>query len=366
MQKIIFLSPVSFFKGGAERSLFDLMSNPHISPILISPDNGELADKAKSLGIPVHILPFLSINTIKRPFSFAKGFTALFDLYKTAKQLNKIAQEEKVTIIHSNGLKAHAINCVARLIGKTKAILHIRDISYTRAEKIVWYILYRLSNSFIVVSAACWCFKTMPTKVKIVYNGTPLIEGAVQKPIQNIVNIGFIGRIHPAKGLHLLLDWLAKARSENLAVTLTIRGEFSDDAPDYENQIKQQIQQLHLESMVEFRGFIADPKLVYDGIDIVVVPSKIPDPLPRSVMESMARKIPVMGYPAGGIGEMILDYKTGFMVSDSDSFTKALNFIIQNPDKTEIIRQAGLVHIRNNFSMDNLHQKMNGIYKALL
>jgi glycosyltransferase involved in cell wall biosynthesis len=332
---------------------------------LVSPDIGEVADKAKSLGIPVYIMPFLSINTIHRPFSFTKGFTALLDLYKTAKKLSDIATQTGATIIHSNGLKAHAINCVARLIGKTKAILHIRDIPYTRAEKIVWYILYRLSNNFIVVSKACWCFKTIPTKVKIVYNGTPLIESAVQKPIQNPVNIGFIGRIHPAKGLHLLLDWLAKARSENLGVTLTIRGEFSDDAPDYENQIKQQIQQLHLESVVEFKGFIADPELVYDGVDIVVVPSKIPDPLPRSVMESMARKIPVMGYPAGGIGEMILDYKTGFMVSDSDSFTKALNFIIQNPDKTQIIRQAGLEHIRHNFSMDNLHQTMNGIYKTL-
>jgi glycosyltransferase involved in cell wall biosynthesis len=365
MQKIIFLSPVSFFKGGAERSLFDLMSNPHITPILVSPDSGELADKAKTLGIPVHIMPFRSINTIHRPFSFIKGFTALLDLYKTAKQLNKIAQQEKVTIIHSNGLKAHAINCIARLIGKTKAVLHIRDIPYTKAEKLVWYILYCLSNNFIVVSAACWCFKTMPSKVKIVYNGTPLIKGTVQESIQNPVNIGFIGRIHPAKGLHLLLDWLSKARSENLAVTLTIRGEFSDDAPDYEKQIKQQIHQLHLESVVEFRGFISDPDLVYDGVDIVVVPSKIPDPLPRSVMEAMARKIPVMGYPAGGIGEMILDYKTGFMVRDSDDFTKALNFIIQNHDKTEIIRQAGLEHIRNNFSMDNLHQKMNEIYKIL-
>ena len=165
--------------------------------------------------------------------------------------------------------------------------------------------------------------------------------------------------------MHLLLDWLARAHADNLAVRLTIRGAFSDDAPDYEARITQQIQQLNLESVVEFKGFIADPDLVYDGIDIVVVPSEIPDPLPRSVMEAMARKIPVMGYPAGGIGEIILDYETGFMVHDSESFTKALKFTIQNPDKTEIIRQAGLNHIRNNFSMTRLHQKMNEIYKHL-
>jgi glycosyltransferase involved in cell wall biosynthesis len=362
MQKIIFLSPIHYFKGGAERSLFDLMNNPNIFPILVSPDNGELSDKAKTLGILVHILPFRSINTIKRPFSFIKGFMALLDLYRTAKQLNKIAQQEKVTIIHSNGLKAHAINCTARLIGKTKAVLHIRDIPYTKAEKLVWYILYVLSNNFIIVSKACWCFKKIPEKVKIVYNGTPLIERGIQNPTHNPVTIGFIGRIHPAKGLHLLLNWLAKACSENIDVKLTIRGEFSDDAPDYEHQIKQQIQQLNLNSVVEFKGFIASPELVYDGVDIVVVPSEIPDPLPRSVMEAMARKIPVFGYPAGGIGEMILDYKTGFMVSDVQSFIKALNFVIQNPDKTEIIRQAGLQHIRTHFSMDNLHQKIYNIY----
>lgn len=364
MQKIIFLSPVSFFKGGAERSLFDLMSNPDIFPILVTPDTGEIPDKAKNLAITAYILPFRSISTIRRPFIFLQGFTVLLDLYKTAKQLNNIATETGATIIHSNGLKAHAINCVARLIGKTKAILHIRDIPYTRAEKLVWYILYMLSNNFIVVSAACWPFQKFPSKVKIVHNGTPLIEGISQKVLKQPIIIGFIGRIHPAKGLHLLIDWLAKARSIQIDVKLSVRGDFSEDAVvGYQNQIKQQIERLNLGSVIEFTGFIADPDLVYKNIDLVVVPSQVPDPLPRSVMEAMARKIPVMGYPAGGIGEMILDYKTGFMVNNSDNFIKALKFIVDNPEKIQVISESAVNHIKNNFSIQNLYQKMNDIYK---
>lgn len=365
MQKIIFLSPVSFFKGGAERSLFDLMSNPNVTPILVTPDVGEVADKAKSLGMSVHILPFRSINTIHRPFSFIKGFRALVDLYRVSKQLGDIASLEKTKLIHSNGLKAHAINCFARVIGKTKAILHIRDIPYTKAEKLVWYILCCLSNNFIVVSGACWPFKNTPNKVKVVHNGTPLIENAIQRVIQKPINIGFIGRIHPSKGLHLLIDWFEKARLQNIDAFLSIRGEFSDDAPDYENQIKQQIKKLNLDSFVEFKGFISDPIKVYENIDIVVVPSKIPDPLPRSVMEAMAKRIPVLGYPAGGIGDMIHDYKTGFMVSNEIDFTNALDFITNNPEKTVAIIESAVNHIKNNFSIKNLHNKMNNIYDDL-
>lgn len=368
MQTVMFLSPVSFFKGGAERSLFDLMVNPNIKPILVSPDNGPLVEKAKLLGIETHIIPFKSINTVHRPFSFIKGLSVIKDLTVAAIKLNKLAKKSEVKIIHSNGLKAHAVNCVARMFGGTKAILHIRDIPYTRSEKAVWKILRTLSDNFVVVSGACWPETDLPAKVSVVYNGTPLIDNQTiasnVKTEQETFHVAFIGRIHPAKGLHLLIDWLAAARARGIPLKLSVRGTFSDDAPGYESEIKSQIIRHNLNNYVTFTGFISDPNKLYKDIDLTAVPSIIPDPLPRSVMESMARGIPVIGYPAGGIGEMIIDYQTGFMVKNEIEFENVFEFIRNNTNELSKITLAARKRIEDEFSLPRLHNKMKMIYST--
>lgn len=366
--KIIFLSPVEYFKGGAERSLFDLISNPDIDPILIAPAEGEILDKGREIGLKCYVLPFLSINNIHRPFSFMKGLKAIKDLFITAGQLKKISKETGAKIVHSNGLKAHAINCSSKWLGGAKAIIHIRDIPYTKPEIIVWHILKTLCSKMILVSHACWPDQRLPSKVIVIHNGTPLIKeniGQENTSNPNYIQFGFIGRIHPAKGLHLLIDWIYAAKQNGFDIRLSIRGTFSDDAPEYKPQIHAQIKQLNLETDIEFTGFIDNAVALYQGIDIVVVPSKTPDPLPRSVMESMARGIPVFGYPAGGIFEMIEDGKTGFLVKDSESFIKAIQNLQSDAQAKYGMIEAARNKIAQEFTIDNLHQNLNLIYKNL-
>ena len=50
--KILFLSDVDYFKGGAERSLFDAMATPSIKPALAVPSKGPLSEAAEEKNIP--------------------------------------------------------------------------------------------------------------------------------------------------------------------------------------------------------------------------------------------------------------------------------------------------------------------------
>lgn len=360
--KIIYVSPVGFFKGGAERSLFDLTSNPDITPIVVAPEDGPILDRARELGLKTHILDFGSINKIHRPFSFIKGLSALIDLFKAARALKKIAKSENAKIVHSNGLKAHMINIVASRFFGPKSIIHIRDIPYTKAEKLVWTIMHALCHKMVLVSRATWPTEKLPRKAIVIHNGTPLIDEERPPRSGTTLTIGFIGRIHPAKGLHLLIDWIAKS---GLDVRLSVRGTYSEDAPDYEGEINMQIQKLNLHDRIEFTGFIDNAKALYEGIDITCVPSKTPDPLPRSVMESMARGIPVLGYPAGGIFEMIEDGQTGFLVKDETQFKSALQQITDNPEKLKSMTTAAQEKIAQEFTIENLHSEMFELYRDL-
>ncbi len=365
--KIVFLSPVSYFKGGAERSLFDLLANPEIEPVLVAPSEGEILEKGRALGLECYVLPFGSIHTIHRPFSFMKGLSAFKSLLTAAHELKHISKQTNAQIVHSNGLKAHAINCTSRWIGGAKSILHIRDIPYTKAEKLVWKILRVLCNKMVMVSHACWPDKTLPRKVVIIHNGTPLLKTEPRElsPSENTLTFGFIGRIHPAKGLDLLINWISDARKAGLEAKLSVRGTYSEDSPSYQAEIDTLIKTLNLGDHIEFTGFIDTPEALYKGIDITVVPSKTPDPLPRSVMESMARGIPVFGYPAGGIFEMIEDERTGFLVDDAPSFIKATTCVISNSEDLETMIKHAKEKIEKEFTIEGLHDTLNALYSNL-
>ena len=115
-----------------------------------------------------------------------------------------------------------------------------------------------------------------------------------------------------------------------------------------------------------FFGFENDTALVYKNLDVVIVPSEIPDPLPRSVMEAMARGIPVLGYPAGGIPEMIVDQETGFLVKDGEAFLKALKALKDDPQMLSGMTAMARKKITQEFSLENLHTQITKLYSNVL
>lgn len=361
---ILFLSPVSHFKGGAEKCLIDFWGNQEIHPILAAPEEGPLLKTARDFGIQTYVVPYGEITSIKRPFSFIKGVRVLSSLAHAGLRLKRLTKVTQAYVVHSNGLKAHVINCVSYRLGGAPAVLHIHDIPLTAQEKIVWKILHFLCDKMILVSRPCWPGSVLPRKCTVIHNGVVVDDSDHLQPFSDngTLTAGFVGRIHPAKGLHLLLEWLAEARSKGFDLRLSVRGPFSEDAPDYLNNITKIIDRLKIKDFVEFKGYIEDPLLVYEGLDFVVVPSQTPDPLPRSVMEAMAIGLPVMGFPEGGIVEMIDDQINGFLVSDSVTFIKSLDYLRNN---SETLKQAAKIKMRDEFSISLLHKRMNKIYSSV-
>ena len=364
LPKVLFLSPVSHFKGGAEKCLMEFVDNPFIASEIAAPADGPIFEAAKKDNIPTHIVSFGDVETVRRPFSFMKGIGVIRSLLEAAIILKKTAKDNDIYIVHSNGLKAHAINCVSRVIGGPKAIVHIHDIPLTRQEKLFWKILYFMCDKMLIVSRPCWPGGKLPPKCQVVHNGTVLGKEVKIKSLENgnEVIVGFAGRIHPAKGLHLLLRWVAYARKQGIKARISVRGSFSEDAPAYQGEIAALIKDLCLTDSVDLLGHIDNPNKVYEGLDVVVVPSQIPDPLPRSVMEPMAQGIPVFGYPAGGIPEMIEHGKSGFLVKNEEEFAQSLEKLANNYD--QIVKGAS-EKIQREFAIERLYDDLSNVYNDL-
>jgi glycosyltransferase involved in cell wall biosynthesis len=365
--RVLYFSSVAYFKGGAERSLMDLVANPGVEPHVLVPDRGPILDKMNSLGIPTSTIDFGAIENVHRPFNFLKGLAVIRSTLSAVRSLIHICRQHRIDVVHSNGLKSHVIGAIACRIGGPPAVAHIRDIPLTRAEMIVWTLLRLAANQLILVSRACWRSKDLPNNVIVIHNGvvTASIERQPFRPASPL-RIGFIGRIDAAKGLHLLLDWASEARQANLGLDVFVRGRFDSSDPKYQDQIGTQIAKLDLQDHIHLQGFVSDPDAVYSDIDVVCVPSHVPDPLPRSVMEPMARGIPVLAYPAGGILEMIENRRTGFLISNAAEFIAAVRLIISDKAAVENIAENAQDKIDTEFSLTRVHSNINAIYQTLL
>ncbi len=367
MQKIkaLYLSPVPDFKGGAERSLFDLLANPNIDPVLAVPEEGELAVRARAMNIPVEVIDFGSVHHVRRPFKVWHGLTALSDAWRASRFLRSAALRNNVDIIHTNGLKAHSVALLTKFGKSPKLVMHFRDIAYTAQEKMVWRLLTRLASRAVFVSRACYPGEKLPVNGRVIFNGIdprPQITLSPQTPLR----VGFIGRIHPHKGLHTLLNWMQKAKSDGLSVHLFVRGSFSSEAPQYEEQIKSQIRMQGLGDCVSLEGFFDDPAAVYKNLDVVCAPAQAAEPFGRTVLEPMSIGLPVIATPTGGTTEMVLDGITGFIARDAEDFIKALRIIRTDELMIRSMVTAGRDHINDNFSKQKLHTAVYHLYRELL
>jgi glycosyltransferase involved in cell wall biosynthesis len=362
--KILYVSPVSFFKGGAERSLFDLLSNPKIVPYLAVPDEGELAEKARAMGIQVTVISLGSVEKIRRPFTFSSALLAMSDAWKAGRQLRAFCLTNSIGILHTNGLKAHSVAAMARMGAPLKVVMHFRDIAYTWQERLVWRLQLLVATKAVFVSSACCPFPTLPRNGLVIPNGVDP-QPAVELTAAEAVRMGFIGRIHPHKGLHNLLDWTKLARDRGVPVKLIVRGTFSTELPTYEAEIKRQVSELGLSEFVDFQGFVTDPNGVYKDLDVVCAPAQAPEPFARTILEPMNMGMPVIATPTGGTTEMVIHNVTGFLVRDSEDFHNAVSSIFSDAAGTRRLAEAAQKHVRTNFSKEKLHGSVYSLYAEL-
>ncbi len=99
------------------------------------------------------------------------------------------------------------------------------------------------------------------------------------------------------------------------------------------------------------------------AVDMVGVPSRWPDPLPRSVMEAMAAGRPVVAYRTGGIPEMIVDGETGFMVEtgDVEGLAQGIERLVADSELRRRLGAAAARRARSDFSFESHVDRMERI-----
>ncbi len=200
-------------------------------------------------------------------------------------------------------------------------------------------------------------------KITTLQNGVYLPEISQREPhsIVTILHVGTMKNVN--KGQKELIEIYTKLKQENLptAVKLILVGDGK-----LKSELESFAREKGMENSVEFPGLLssADLEQVYRQADIFVLHSKT-EGLPNALLEAMSHGLPVVSTRAGGVGEVVEDGISGFLVEPGkdDIFYDKLSLLVRDQDMRISMGWAAYGRIRDHFSFDRTMEKFINIMR---
>jgi glycosyltransferase involved in cell wall biosynthesis len=177
--------------------------------------------------------------------------------------------------------------------------------------------------------------------------------------------IGYFGRFVEEKGVHILLD--ALARLDNRDWRLRIIG----NGPQ-RTALEKQAVQLGIAECVQFCDLIPSAQMPaqYAALDAYVLPSLTrphwKEQFGRVLMEAMASGVPVIGSDSGAIPDVIGDAGLIFPEGDADALAKQLYTLQRDAVLRESLCEKGRARVLNHFTHEQVAQSTIEVYQEML
>lgn len=251
---------------------------------------------------------------------------------RLARTLPRLVRERGVELIYCNGTTADFVGGLCAAATGVPALWHVRYTSIAPALAPLHRALARsraVARIVCVSNAAAALFPYATDKVAVVNNAvdierfrkgaTPGCLRGAAFPTDAVV-FGSSGRVLPRKGFPLmiraaraLLDTVTEG--ERARLRFVVVGDSPADIPgDHLGECRALVRELGMDDVFLFPGFAADVRPYLEDMDVAVVPSVYPDPLPRTVIEGMAYGCPVIATAVGGVAEMVRDGVDGVLL----------------------------------------------------
>ncbi len=319
--------------GGGQRSLLlllNLLDKARWTPFVGCLGDSAFAAEVKKTA--ANVIP-LSLPAAHNKTDKARRFT-LRDLFEDFRQLqviielHRIVKRHAIDLIHANSLSVALLGGIVARLNRIPILMHKRyATSYGILDRICAQLLHRV---ILVSEATRWDFAPAD-KQTLIYNGVDLdaFQASTEEvetlrrelfsdAVDAAVRVGVVTRITPEKGIHFLVRAMQALKDRIDVKLLIVGGPYFEKDVAYMDTLKQEVTDLGVEDSVTFTGFLSDTRIVTSLLDIVLVPSIIPEACPRTIIEAMAVGKPVIATPLGGSKELVTP-ETGILVPPEDA-----------------------------------------------
>jgi glycosyltransferase involved in cell wall biosynthesis len=172
----------------------------------------------------------------------------------------------------------------------------------------------------------------------------------------------YLGRLVSDKGVDMVVKSMVQLRARGLHPRLTIIGSGSE-----ETELRRLTREFELEDQVEFTGSKAPPEiaLLLNAHQVLVVPSRWPEPFGIVALEGLASGCVVVASAAGGLPEVVGRCGLTFAIGDQTELTDAIERVLTRPQlRAQLMRSADL-HLRQ-FEPATVAQKYLNVFQRAL
>ncbi|MGF1494852.1 MAG: hormogonium polysaccharide biosynthesis glycosyltransferase HpsP [Microcoleaceae cyanobacterium] len=176
----------------------------------------------------------------------------------------------------------------------------------------------------------------------------------------------FMSRIEPKKGLEILIQALEQVLVSGTSFRFVLAGSNAQD-PDYENQIKQRIQQSPLNTHTELPGFVTGEAKIrlLQQADLFILPSFYEN-FGIAVAEAMVAGVPVIVSKGVQIWPEVEQADAGWVgTCDPESITTLIRTALENPAERKRRGHQARSYAMKNYSWDAIAQRITQAYEQI-
>lgn len=338
---------------------------------------GSLLNKAQASGARLHEIP-----------SMRRAILPVHDL-KCYYTLRKLIREFQPDVMHSHSSKAGIIARAAAWKENVPAVIHtIHGLPFHERQPKLVYKAYVAAEKWAakrchklvgITQAMCDAFASegigsreqfsvIPSGVDITAV-TPAVDTRqrVRTELQladDVPVIGIVARLDPLKGQEDLISILPAIVARHPRTKLLLVGDGW-----HRQTLEALVAKLHMQQHVIFTGLVSKDRVIdyLAAMDVMALPS-YQEGQGRTLVEALAASCAIVGYDAGGIGEVCINNSTGKLgpVGDREKLASNLLELLDNPQQRMTLAKQGRDHVIKNFDVSLMTSKLDTLYHQTL
>lgn len=348
--------------------------------IVVAPSAPNLASHDLLDGIPVHRFRYAPRSretlaysgTMNAQVSGGLGGKCLLVSFVIAElwAALRLCRRERIQLVHAHWwFPGGVVARLLRAITGTPYIvtMHGSDIRLalgSRAGKWLYRVVARASAAMTAVSS--WLAggaQQLAPETPVRVAPMPVLTGLFAPVVGAETNrLLFIGKLSAQKGLDRLLRAMSLMR---VPASLTVVGAGRvDDA-----HLRGLAESLGLAARIEWLPLLSQRELAlqYRRATVHVIPA-YDEGLGLTAVESMLSETPVVAFGSGGVPDVVLHEDTGLLVQrgDEPGLARALDTLLDDPDRRAAMGRAGRSHALNTFGACAVARRYAELYRSLV